>query len=402
MRYFVFIIKNKMLIYIYMENGDFCSFCNKKYTYTNLKPCKCRNTYTSRVVYKAARKPISRKGATGATGSTGPTGPDGTLGLDGQTGPTGPTGPRGYTGAQGDTGDQGEPGPQGPQGLYGPPGNTGKQGEQGPQGETGDTGEMGPAGPTGATGTVGPQGQTGPTGATGPEGGLCAMCFRYIFDENTTSGDPGTGYVRLNDGNVSLATEMYIYELDADGESIASLLTSIGDNESSIPGHVNMRLASDTELNALYVIQSVTDMGTWFTLGLSYISGDGGSLFATGDELNMCFARTGDKGETGDTGDTGPTGAGATGPTGPTGPESGILYDSIENITEYSDIRTLFPGEDGSWVWERCGYTVQDPGGVYEFQIHHDIDTVYDLYVNDAHVHSGAHGSIHSKLNLIG
>lgn len=156
----------------------------------------------------------------GEPGPPGPQGPEGPAGPQGEPGPMGPEGPEGPPGPEG-----GPPGPEGPEGPEGP---MGPEGPAGPQGETGETGPAGPEGPqgdtgaTGATGPAGAQGLPGVPGLEGPQGpqgepgadGSSGAIGEWTFN-NTTTAPPGSGQVRLNNSNQTLATLMWVSGLTA-------------------------------------------------------------------------------------------------------------------------------------------------------------------------------------------
>ena len=269
-------------------------------------------------------------GTTGTTGDTGATGPTGITGATGTTGTTGATGPTGITGATGITGDTGPTGVTGTTGATGPTGITGPTGVTGDTGATGITGATGPTGTTGATGigATGATGTTGPTGVTGPAGNFGGITLDYTFNTNTTATDPGAGFLKFNNADVSLATVLYIDDLSDGSTDVQSFLRTIDDSTSTIKGHFRISNKLDSNDFALFTISSTTEETGYFTVDCAYVSGPSTS-FSNNEDVIITFARTGDVGTTGATGATGATGptgvtgttgtTGATGPTGPTG-----------------------------------------------------------------------------------
>lgn len=277
------------------------------------------------------------QGATGITGATGPqgiqgtqgttgiTGATGIQGIQGSTGITGSTGPQGIQGIQGATGITGSTGPQGIQGIQGSTGVTGATGAQGIQGATGVTGIQGATGIQGSTGPQGIQGSTGVTGATGPigptgpQGVFGGATFDYTFTTNTTNSDPGNGYLKFNTINLSLATTLYIDELDDFGNNISNYLQTIDDSTSDIKGHFKLTVKTDASKYVMFAITGNSTHNTgYFSIPASYVSGTI-TTFSNVDVL-ITFARTGDRGETGSTGPQGIQGIqGATGIIGATG-----------------------------------------------------------------------------------
>lgn len=125
------------------------------------------------------------------------------------------------------------------------------------------------------------------------------------FATSTTAGDPGAGYLRLNNASPASATMIYMSETDADGTSIAALLATWDD--STTTGHrgvLSMVKATDqTVWRQFDITAALTDSGTYDRLTVSHLAGNGS--FDADDLLYLTFSRTGDKGATGSTGATG-------------------------------------------------------------------------------------------------
>jgi len=231
-----------------------------------------------------------------------------------------------YAGAGADTGPQGPTGPEGPQGpqgvvgAVGPQGPSGPSGPSGPQGIAGDVGPQGPIGPTGVTGDAGIAGPQGPTGPSGPAGSFGGVTLDYTFDSNTGNTNPGTGKLKFNNSNLTLATELYISENDDSSVDVTSLLQTIDDSTSTIKGHFKVSEKSNIEAFAIFTIGAASHPGVYSIVNCSYVSGSvnlSGVVFQNGDDIIITFARTGDIGDVGPQGPQGP--AGLTGPQGPTG-----------------------------------------------------------------------------------
>ena len=165
-----------------------------------------------------------------------------------------------------------------------------------------------------------PQSGSGSTGATGPMG-VSADSFDYIYSNSISISDPSSGYIRLNNSDVSSATLAAINEETAEGTDISNFINYVDSSTSAIKGLMKLSRESDPSTFVLYSISDITDNSTWFELDISYVSGDTGSVFTDNEDIVICLLRTGDKGDnTGFTGPTGPTGSiGMTGPTGPQG-----------------------------------------------------------------------------------
>src|SRR5688572_19646168 len=58
--------------------------------------------------------------------------------------------------------------------------------------------------------------------------------LRYLFATATGDADPGAGYLRLNNADMSAATFIYVSNTDRFGEDAAATLLSIDDSDSGI------------------------------------------------------------------------------------------------------------------------------------------------------------------------
>ena len=246
--------------------------------------------------------------------------------------PTGAVGNTGATGAVGQTGATGATGA----------GTTGATGSTGATGVTGSTGSTGVTGETGAGAT----GVTGATGSTGADGNFGGITVEYNFSTNTTVSDPGSGNVKFNNANVSLASKMSIDDEDANAVDIQSMLRTIDDSTSTIKGHFRVSNKTDSTDFALFTISAVTEQSGFFEVDVAHVSGASTS-FTNGEDVIITFARTGDAGAQGNTGATGVTGAtgqtgangntGATGATGVTGVTgSNALTQNQQSGTTYT------------------------------------------------------------------
>ena len=210
------------------------------------------------------------------------------------------------------------------------------QGLSGPYGPTGSTGLTGPTGPTGSTGLIGPTGPTGSTGAastvagpTGPQGSFGGAPFDYFYSTNTASSDPTTGYLKFNNTDLSLATILYINEVDHTGINAHAYLETIDDSTSAIKG--TFTISDEVTPGNPSAYFSITGTHTYtspyYAIPVTWLTG--ATSLTNGVDVLITFARTGDKGDTGPTGaastvagptgPTGSTGASITGPIGPTG-----------------------------------------------------------------------------------
>ena len=194
----------------------------------------------------------------------------------------GTQGNQGLQGLQGNQGTQGLQGTQGNQGLQGLQGNQGTQGLQGNQGVQGLQGMSN----QGVQGLQGLQGRQGTQGLTGAFGGAT---FTYGFLTNTTNSDPGTGKVKFNNANLSLATTVYIDDEDDNSTDIQSYLRTIDDSTSGIKGHFKIADLANPDDFALFTITaSSTEETGYFSIPVAYVSGSATS-FTNGENLTITF-----------------------------------------------------------------------------------------------------------------
>lgn len=142
--------------------------------------------------------------------------------------------------------------------------------------------------------------------------------FSYLWDDGTSSADPGSGNIRANNATLSSATALYISETDADGAGIAAIIAAADDSDSTVRAQVKIYNPVTPTSFAIYNITGAnTDNGSWDTLAVTYVT-HGGS-FTDGDALRVEFIAAGDKGEL-----------------GAAGASSGVAWD-FDNSTSMAD-----------------------------------------------------------------
>lgn len=125
--------------------------------------------------------------------------------------------------------------------------------------------------------------------------------YKYTYSTTTTASDPGTGTLRLNNATLASATAMYISETTANSQGIAADIATWDDGTSTLRGRIRMVKQSDPAVFALFDVSGAsTDNGTWQTLVLTYVAGNGS--FSNSDAVSVGFVSKGDKGDTGATG----------------------------------------------------------------------------------------------------
>jgi hypothetical protein len=188
------------------------------------------------------------------------------------------------------------------------------------------------SGITGAQGTQGIQGLTGSQGIQGTAGTFGGAAFDYTFDTSTANSNPGSGKLRLNNADLSLADALYINENDDLNNSIYNFLQTIDDSTSVIKGHFTISIKGNADVFALFAISGTHSHGTnYFTVPASYLAG--ATSFASNADIVITFARTGDVGAQGTQGIQGIQGIqGLTGTQGAVGPQGAQGLQGIQGI----------------------------------------------------------------------
>jgi len=141
-------------------------------------------------------------------------------------------------------------------------------------------------------------GATGPTGAQGLFGG---DSFGYVFSTETADADPGSGKLRYNNADPSLATEIYIDDEDENAVDIQAWLRTLDDSTSTIKGRLKVFKKDDASKFATYNITAISEEAGYFKLSVTHVAS--ASTLSDADEIVVSFTFTGDKGDKGDTGD---------------------------------------------------------------------------------------------------
>lgn len=140
------------------------------------------------------------------------------------------------------------------------------------------------------------EGAAGPSGPPGVHAGI-----PYKWNTSTAATDPTTGKVKVNHATLASATELYISEVDDDGNALAALLATWDDSTSTIRGRLLLQDPDDPANFAIFNITgTLTDNGTWDTFTIAHVS-SGGTL-TNNLPLRAFFIPKGDKGDSGDAG----------------------------------------------------------------------------------------------------
>lgn len=152
---------------------------------------------------------------------------------------------------------------------------------------SGPQGAQGPTGPAGAVGAIGPTGPQGEPGA-----GLSAI---YKFNNSVSATNPGGGYISFNSSNLSLATELYISELDSVTDAQTGLLNAMTQSTNTYKSIITIQSNTNTRNMSRHYVRSVTNNSGWRTYVLVYLDGTTNS-FSYNESLSLLVAPIGDAG----------------------------------------------------------------------------------------------------------
>lgn len=152
---------------------------------------------------------------------------------------------------------------------------------------SGPQGAQGPTGPAGAVGAIGPTGPQGEPGA-----GLSAI---YKFNNSVSATNPGGGYIAFNSSNLSLATELYISELDSVTDAQTGLLNAMTQSTNTYKSIITIQSNTNTRNMSRHYVRSVTNNSGWRTYVLVYLDGTTNS-FSYNESLSLLVAPIGDAG----------------------------------------------------------------------------------------------------------
>lgn len=140
----------------------------------------------------------------------------------------------------------------------------------------------------------------GPQGNPGPRGYLAGI--RFAFAASTANADPGPGLIRANNANLALATELYVDDLDADGNDQSPRMVEWGAvANANRKGTLTLGRQADG-VQIVFRLTSVIDEAGYVRLGVQRITG--ATALAAADALSLQFERAGNDGAKGDPGPT--------------------------------------------------------------------------------------------------
>lgn len=129
--------------------------------------------------------------------------------------------------------------------------------------------------------------------AAGPGG--VAMVYKFA---TATSGDPGPGYVRLNNATQAAATAINLDLVDANGIDVSTLLARVATGTSTVKGELKLVKVGDPNTWISFEATSATSPSGYRSVVLQ--NGVGvptSSPFAADDQVYAVWSRAGDKGD---------------------------------------------------------------------------------------------------------
>ena len=128
--------------------------------------------------------------------------------------------------------------------------------------------------------------------AAGP-GGI-AIVYRI---STATSGDPGPGYVRLNNATQASATAINLDLVDANGINVSGLLARVGTGTSEVRGELKLVKVGDPSTWVSFEATNASSPSGFRSLVLQNgVGAPNSSPFAAEDLVYAVWTRTGDKG----------------------------------------------------------------------------------------------------------
>lgn len=124
-----------------------------------------------------------------------------------------------------------------------------------------------------------------------------ATALRYLFS-TTASGDPATGYIRLNNATQNLATLVKVNLVDGNGQDLTSLLNSLDDSD-SLASKGQFRLVKRDDVTAwiTFNITAMTSPAGHREYTVTVTASSAASPFANDDPVILAWTRTGDQGD---------------------------------------------------------------------------------------------------------
>lgn len=130
-------------------------------------------------------------------------------------------------------------------------------------------------------------------------GALNGVAFVYTFGSTTTDSDPGPGQLRLSSATHTAATRITLDPIDANGNNLASVLSTFDDSTSTLKGLLRLQHATDPTKFVIYSLTAYATPSGYVNFTVSGGVGSSASPFVAGDSVVLSFVPKGDKGDTG-------------------------------------------------------------------------------------------------------
>lgn len=169
---------------------------------------------------------------------------------------------------------------------------------------------------------IGDNGANGTSGTNGKDGANGAISFSYKWSAVTNTANPGAGYVKVNDPDVSNANIVCISYEDDFGNTVQAALNLIGSSTSATKAVLVISQYGNAANYVVYDISSAPIAGGgapgyYIISGANHVSSSSSAPFTANDDVVFSFSIVGDKGDEGsavlfnDLSDVPSTGSGA-------------------------------------------------------------------------------------------
>ncbi|MCH9751068.1 MAG: hypothetical protein K0U61_02515, partial [Alphaproteobacteria bacterium] len=137
--------------------------------------------------------------------------------------------------------------------------------------------------------------RTGDVGTAGGDGVSAGVSYTFSTDTTTTT-DPGTGNLELNNATLASVTEIALDDNSAatGNPDISAWLATLDDSTSTTKGQLFIKKNSAPQNFAIYEIASITDATTHYRVTVTHV--DSAGSFSASDALSVQFYPRGDAG----------------------------------------------------------------------------------------------------------
>jgi hypothetical protein len=127
-----------------------------------------------------------------------------------------------------------------------------------------------------------------PIGQSGQDGEYGGYSSLWKFSTNTTPGDPGVNYLRIDSG----LTNIYVSTTNGDNTNLAAFLASFDDTGADGNyGFIRLFKEYDSNTHKLFKLTRVNNNGTYYTLEVTFISAN--NSFNNNENIVLSFQPAG-------------------------------------------------------------------------------------------------------------